>query len=49
VRIKVQRSGGFGGIVTTNQVDVNTLPQSLEKTVKEILDKKINTSSARGF
>lgn len=45
--IKVERSGGFGGIVTTNQIDVDTLPQSLEKTVKEILDKKINTTSLK--
>ena len=47
MKIKVERSGGFGGIVTTNQVDVDTLPDSLGKTVKEILNKKINTSSSK--
>ena len=47
MKIKVERSGGFGGIVVTNQVDVDTLPPSLEKTVKEISDKKIKNSSLK--
>jgi Emfourin len=47
VNIKVERSGGFGGMIVTNQVDADTLPQPFEKTVKQILDKNINTSSLK--
>ena len=36
--IKVERYGGFAGITTSDQIEIKSLPSSLENTVKELLD-----------
>jgi hypothetical protein len=40
VKIKVERSGGFTGITSSNEIEVNELPASLEATVRELIDRK---------
>lgn len=40
MKIKVERSGGFAGISSSNEMDTNKLPRSLEDKVKELLGKK---------
>lgn len=36
--IKVERYGGFAGITTSEQIEIKSLPSSLDTTVKELLD-----------
>jgi hypothetical protein len=40
VKIKVERSGGFAGISSSNEIDAEELPLSLEGTLQKLLDKK---------
>jgi len=40
VKIKVERSGGFAGISSTNELNVDKLPFLLEGTVRELLNTK---------
>ena len=38
MKIKIERSGGLTGIISTNEIDANNLPSSLEGTIKELLN-----------
>ena len=38
MKIKIERSGGIAGIPSSNEIDVEMLPSSLEGTVKELLN-----------
>ena len=40
MKIKIERSGGFAGITSSNELDSDKLPPSLQSTVKDLLDKK---------
>jgi hypothetical protein len=40
VKIKVEQSGGFAGISSSNEVDSGELPPSIKGTVRELLDKR---------
>jgi hypothetical protein len=40
MKIKLERSGGFAGITSSNEMDTDKLPSSLQNTVKDLLDKK---------
>ena len=40
LKIKVERSGGFSGISSSTEMDVDKLPSSIEGTVRELLDKR---------
>ena len=40
MKIKLERSGGFAGITSSNEMDTDKLPPSLQDTVKDLLDKK---------
>lgn len=40
MKIKLERSGGFAGITSSNEMDNDKLPPSLQSTVKDLLDKK---------
>jgi hypothetical protein len=48
VKIKIERSGGFAGISSLNELDSDKLPPSLQNTVKDLLDKK-KLSSTKGL
>jgi hypothetical protein len=37
VRIKVERSGGFAGISSSNEIDADKLPTAIGGTVRELL------------
>jgi hypothetical protein len=38
VKIKVERSGGFGGISSINEINADELPPSLAETVRSLVD-----------
>lgn len=38
MKIKIERSGGFAGIPSSNEIDSDKLPSSLEGTVRELLN-----------
>jgi hypothetical protein len=40
VRIRVERSGGFAGIQTSNEMDGKDLPSGLTRTAKKIMEDK---------
>lgn len=40
MKIKLERSGGFAGITSSNELDTDKLPCSLQSTVKDLLEKK---------
>ena len=40
LKIKVERSGGFAGISSSTEMDVDKLPASIEGTVRELLDER---------
>lgn len=40
MKIKIERSGGFGGIVTTHEMDADDLPQDLKSTVEGLIENK---------
>ena len=40
MKIKLERSGGFAGITSSNEMDADKLPPMLQNTVKELLDEK---------
>lgn len=40
MKIKIEQSGGFAGISSTNEIDADKLPSSLEGTVRGLLDTK---------
>jgi len=49
VKIKIEQSGGFAGISSSNEIDAAKLPASLEGTVRELLAaKKISLMSGLG-
>jgi hypothetical protein len=37
LRIKIERSGGFAGILSSSEMDVDKLPPSLGRTVRNLL------------
>lgn len=43
MRIKLERSGGFAGITSSNEMDTDKLPSSLQSTVKNLLEKEKST------
>jgi hypothetical protein len=40
MKITVEKSGGFAGIPSTNEIDADELPSSLEGTVRQLLHPK---------
>jgi hypothetical protein len=40
VKVKVERSGGFAGISSSNEMDVDNLPPSIEGAVRALLDSR---------
>lgn len=42
MKIKIERSGGIAGIVTSKEVDTNTLPSSVGDAVRSILKSKMS-------
>ena len=43
VKIKIERSGGFGGIITFKEMNTDHLPSSVANTVKGIVERKSST------
>lgn len=43
MKIKVERSGGFAGILSSTEMDTDKLPSSIESTVRELLDRRKTT------
>jgi hypothetical protein len=48
MKIKFERSGGFAGIASSNEIDTDKLPPSLQNKVKDLLEKK-KLSLTKGF
>lgn len=40
MKIRIERSGGFAGMSSSNELDSDMLPPSIESTVRELLEKK---------
>jgi hypothetical protein len=47
VRIKVERSGGFAGISTSNEMDAKDLPSELVTKTKKIMEDKTRSLSLK--
>jgi hypothetical protein len=40
VKIKIERTGGFTGLSSSNEIEVDKLPVPLDATVRELIDRR---------